>query len=191
MRGWPIVGWAALGVGVMVAAVSGAAGTDDAGLRAAIRATARSSAALFALAFAAAAGIRRRWRSPVSAWLLANRRYLGVSFAVSHFVHLLLILALVGWTFEGLLAEGGVVGVLFGGIGYGFLAAMTATSFDRTAAWLGPRAWRRLHLTGAWYLWGIFLITFGPNAGRSAPAALFTVVLLAVLVLRLQRTSAA
>ena len=25
---------------------------------------------------------------------------------------------------------------------------MTATSFDRSAAWLGPRAWRALHLVG-------------------------------------------
>jgi hypothetical protein len=154
-------------------------------LRAAIRATARSSATLFALAFAASA-LRRRWPSRLTGWLLGNRRYLGVSFAVSHGTHLLLIFALYGWSLAGVVAEGGIVGVLFGGIGYVFIAAMAATSFDRSAAWLGPSRWRRLHVTGGWYVWAIFFVTFAPNAARSWPAALFTAVLLAVLGLRLR-----
>jgi sulfoxide reductase heme-binding subunit YedZ len=29
---------------------------------------------------------------------------------------------------------------------------MTATSFDRTAAWIGPKAWRVLHTVGAYYI---------------------------------------
>ena len=29
-----------------------------------------------------------------------------------------------------------------GGIAYAFIVAMAATSFDRTAAWVGPAAWR-------------------------------------------------
>lgn len=45
-------------------------------------------------------------------------------------------------------------------IAYGFLVAMTATSFDRTAGWLGRRAWRVLHLVGSIYLWGAFFQAF-------------------------------
>jgi methionine sulfoxide reductase heme-binding subunit len=41
---------------------------------------------------------------------------------------------------------------VFGGLAYGFIAAMTATSFDRTAAWIGPKAWRALHTIGAYYI---------------------------------------
>jgi hypothetical protein len=42
---------------------------------------------------------------------------------------------------------------------------MTATSFDRTAAWLGPRNWRRLHLIGGWYIW----ISFAVAVGKRVP----------------------
>ena len=56
------------------------------------------------------------------------------------------------------------------------LAAMTATSFDRTAAWLGRRAWRVLHLVGSFYLWGAFVQAFFRRAlhapGYGLPLAL-------------------
>ena len=35
------------------------------------------------------------------------------------------------------------------GIGYAFIIAMAATSFDRSAAAIGPRAWRILQYFGA------------------------------------------
>ena len=38
---------------------------------------------------------------------------------------------------------------------------MAATSFDRTAAWLGPRKWRLLHLVGGWYIWISFAVAIG------------------------------
>ena len=50
-----------------------------------------------------------------------------------------------------------------GGMAYVFLAAMTATSFDRSAAWLGPRRWRLLHKTGMYYCWYIFFVSYLPR----------------------------
>jgi hypothetical protein len=179
--GWPLVGWAAIGVVAMVAWILAAAGVEQEGLRIVIRATARTSVTLFGLAFVASS-LHRIWPAAASRWLLRNRRYLGVSFAVSHFTHLLFIFALCGWSPAAVLREGGIVGVTLGGLGYVFLAAMTATSFDRTAAWLGPRRWRRLHTVGAYYLWIIFFVTFAPRVA----AVPFTLWLLAVLALRLQ-----
>ena len=46
---------------------------------------------------------------------------------------------------------------------------MTATSFDRTAAWLGPAQWRLLHLVGGWYIWMSFAVAIGKRLpqGRS------------------------
>ncbi len=125
----------------------------------AIRATARTSVVLFTLAFAASA-LRRRWPNAATAWLLRNRRQLGVSFAASHFVHLLLIIAVAGWTLEGFLTVRPMVTIVGGGLAYVFLALMTLTSFDTTAAWLGPRNWRRLHVTGGYYNWFIFAQSF-------------------------------
>lgn len=159
MNGWPIVGWATLAVTAIVAVILAAVGTDDAGLGMAIRATARTSVVLFSLAFTASA-LRRRWPTPATAWLLRNRRQLGVSYAVSQLVHLLLIVTVAGWTVHGFLTVRPTLAIVGGGLAYVFVALMTLTSFDRTAAWLGPRRWRQLHVTGAYYNWFIFAQSF-------------------------------
>ena len=184
--GWPLVGWSAAGIGLMAGALFAASGTGDAGLRLVIRATARTSVILFTLAITASA-LRRRWPTSATRWLLANRRYLGVSFGVSHFVHLLAILALTGWSVRGFFTEAGPVAGIAGGLGYVVLAAMVATSFDATADWLGPAAWRRLHTTGLYYLWFVFFATFAPQVPRvPLVAGPFTLLLLLALALRLR-----
>src|SRR5260370_42287646 len=55
--------------------------------------------------------------------------------------------------------------IVLAGAAYLFIAAMTATSFDRTAAWLGPRKWRLLPLLGGWYIW----IRFATAIGKRVP----------------------
>ncbi len=167
MNGWPIVGWATLAVAAIVAAILAVVGSDEAGLRMAIRATARTSVFFFSLAFAASA-LRRRWPNAATSWLLRNRRQLGVSFAASHLIHLLVILALCGWTWHGLVERTPTVTLVGGGIAYVFIALMTATSFDQSAAWLGPRRWQRLHTVGAYYNWFIFALNFFVLAFKSA-----------------------
>lgn len=167
MNGWPIVGWATLAVAAIVGLVLALVGTDEPGLRLAIRATARTSVVFFTLAFAASA-LRRRWPNAATSWLLRNRRQLGVSFASSHAIHLLMILWLCGWTWTGLVARTPTLTLVFGGIAYVFIALMTATSFDTTAAWLGPRRWQRLHTVGAYYNWFIFALNFFALAFKSA-----------------------
>ncbi|MFN8544051.1 MAG: hypothetical protein U0807_07590 [Candidatus Binatia bacterium] len=184
LAGWPLVGWTALAVGATAAEQLAANGAGAEGLRAVLRLTARVSLALFLLAFIAAP-LRRAWRVPLTAWLLANRRYLGVSFGVSHLVHLLAILQLTGWSAAGWFRQAGLVVGTIGGLGFVVLAAMVATSFDRTAAWLGPRAWSRLHRAGLYYLWVVFFLTDAPKAGTSAVAAVSTALTAAALGLRI------
>jgi len=183
-RGWSIVGWAALLVGVTVGSILALAGSGEDGLRIVIRATARISVVLFTAAFAARA-LARAWPTAGTRWMLANRRYLGVSFAVSHVTHLIAIFALGGWSLAGVVARSAITPVVLGGIGYAFLAAMTATSFDWSAAWLGPRRWSRLHTTGAYWLWSVFFVSFAPRVTQSPLYWPFAFVLLAALVLRL------
>jgi methionine sulfoxide reductase heme-binding subunit len=186
--GWPLVGWCAAGVAGMVAVLLGVAGTDEDGLRLVIRATARTSAVLFVLAFTASAA-RRRWPSRATRWLLENRRYVGVSFGVSHMAHLLAILALAGWSLREFFVRAGPVAGILGGLGYVVLAALLATSFDTTAAWLGPRRWQRLHRAGVWYLWFIFAATFAPATARSPLLyGTFTALLAVAAALRLAPT---
>ena len=62
---------------------------------------------------------------------------------------------------------------------------MAATSFDRTAAAIGPRAFRIQHLTGGYYLWFQFMVSFGKRIPDMPLYALFLVPLLAVMALRM------
>jgi hypothetical protein len=159
LTGWPIVGWSALIVATLCAAVFAAAGGGEAGWRAAIRLSAKTSLALFTAAFIASS-VRALWPNQLTRWLLANRRYLGVSFAASHAIHLFAIVALLRVAPDFQIDTATLIG---GGGAYVFLAAMTATSFDRSAAWLGARRWRLLHKTGMYYCWVIFFISYLPR----------------------------
>ncbi len=53
-----------------------------------------------------------------------------------------------------------------GSFGYVLLVLMTITSFDRTATWLGRKAWSRLHTTGMYVFWVIFATRATPVARR-------------------------
>lgn len=167
-EGWPIVAWSALGLASMAALLLAVEGPDEAGVRALIRATARTSLVLFLAAFLASSA-RRLWRSPATAWLLRNRRYLGVSFALSHGLHLLAIVGLARVWPDSFWEKTSLVTLLGGGLGYVFVAAMAATSSDAAVGALGMRRWKLLHRIGAWYLFGIFLLNYGP-AGFFSPA---------------------
>ena len=133
-----------------------------AGVRLVIRLTARISLGLFLAAFTASALVRT-WPSNTARWLLANRRWLGLSFAWSHLIHLLAIFALVRsdsalfWTLTN------PVSLTGGSITYLFIAAMAATSFNGAVRALGPHRWALLHRTGSWMIWLVFLIS---NAKR-------------------------
>jgi DMSO/TMAO reductase YedYZ heme-binding membrane subunit len=181
--GWAIVGWAAAAILVMEGSILTVLGAGEGGLRATIRASARTSAILFSAAFAASS-LHALWPGPPTAWLLANRRYLGVSFAFSHFTHLAAILTLVDVLPPGESRISPLTAIA-GGIGYLFVAAMTATSFDATAAWLGPRRWSALHKTGGYFVLIVFLLTFLPVQPPYAVHALFFLLLLATLGLRI------
>ena len=62
---------------------------------------------------------------------------------------------------------------------------MSATSFDRAAALIGPRAWRTLHLAGGYYLWLQFMVSFGTRAPAMPLYAAFLIPLLIVMALRM------
>lgn len=160
LEGGRVVAAASVALVAMVALVLALEGTGEAGLRAVIRWTARSSLALFLPAFVASS-LRRLWRAPASAWLLRNRRYVGLSFAVSHGLHLAAILALAATVPEAVFNPVTVVG---GGLGYAFIAAMAATSTDAAVRRLGARRWRLLHRTGMWVIFVIFAQSY---LGRS------------------------
>lgn len=144
IAGWRLVALAALilSIGALVLVTR----HDLDSIRLLIRLTARVSLGLFCLTFSASAA-NRVWPNGWTRWQVTNRRYLGLSFAVSHLIHALAISIFIG-RYVVQFHEVHPGSNLPGGIGYLFLLAMTVTSFDRTAALVGLRVWRALHATG-------------------------------------------
>ena len=159
-RGWAITGWNSVALLAMTALVLGAAGTGEDGVRMLIRATARSSALLFLIAFLARP-LRQLWRTDATAFALKNRRYFGVSMAVSHLIHGMAIARLL--TAFPSAYQVDATTLVGGGLGFVFIAAMAATSSDAAFEALGRARWQLLHRTGVWYLWVVFAFTFVPD----------------------------
>ncbi|MBN3968782.1 ferric reductase-like transmembrane domain-containing protein [Pseudomonas gregormendelii] len=122
--------------------------------RSAIRATARTSFALFLAAFTASA-FAVLVPSSFSKTLVRERRFIGLAFAFSHLVHALLI-----YTYGQLNPEfwpgRSTVGNIPGSVGYLFIVLMTLTSFKATTRLIGRRAWRTIHVSGIWVLAAVF-----------------------------------
>lgn len=151
-------------------------------LRLVIRTTARTSLVLFAMAFSASA-LATLYPNAWTAWQRRNRRSLGLSFATSHFIHLVALVALARVDNDLFWKLTNPANIVLAGAAYVLLAAMTATSFDGAVKWLGVRRWRLLHLVGGWYIW----ISFAVSVGKRLPQgpiywAMMALVLAAALV---------
>ena len=139
--------------------------------------TARVAAAYFLLAFSASALARLMPRARV---LVANRRYLGLAFALVHGVHGLLVVA---WaqTPEAALEPATLIG---GGLAYGLAAVMALTSNNASQRLLGAW-WKRLHTVGTYWLWFVFALTFSGRAFEPSVSQAFFLLLVAALLLRI------
>lgn len=131
---------------------------------------------LFLLAFTASS-LAVLWSGRPTRWLLANRRYIGLSFAYAMACHLTLVAYYLGRfgnhiNFRAELAD--VVGLLF-------LLAMTLTSFRAVSRHLSARSWRRLHKSGAYAIWLLMLYIF--QAGARGDRDLYHWAGIAVLLL--------
>jgi len=183
-QGWIIVGWAALALSAMVAVIIAIYGAGEEGARVTIRATARTSFVLFLIAFTATALVRF-WPGGVTKWARANRRYIGVSFAVSHAIHAIGIAALAYLTSGASIRETDIATLVGGLLAYLLIAAMVVTSFDRTTAMLGQKRWRILHVVGIYYIWMVFFFSYGGRAVVSIYYAPLALLLITAITLRL------
>ncbi len=180
VEGWRIVGLSALIIGIMLAVIWLIYGVDEIAMRLAIRATARTSCILFLCAFVASS-LRRLWPNIFTQWLLKNRRYFGLSMAVSHTYHA------IAWSGLWFATNGASPGFdPLGILGYVFLFLMTVTSFERSAAWIGQRAWKILHNAGIHYFWLAFTFEFSTKIFKSMLLYLpLTMLLVGAIILRL------
>ncbi|TNE60970.1 MAG: hypothetical protein EP335_18220 [Alphaproteobacteria bacterium] len=93
--------------------------------------------------------------SPGTRFLIRNRRYIGLSFALIHFTHLVLVLSNLAFTG----ASRPLITLLGGALAYLFIGLMALTSNTASVRRLGAKRWKQLHKTGMYYVWFIFLFT--------------------------------
>jgi sulfoxide reductase heme-binding subunit YedZ len=181
--GWRLVGIISAIIAAATLLFAAEDGFGVQGLRMALHFTARTSLILFLLAFSASS-LRRLWVSGATLWLLRNRRYLGLSFAASHLMHAIAIIAFATTQPAAFHEATSPATFIFGGIGYVLIIALAATSFDRTAAAIGPHAWKILHKTGVFYIWAQFTVSFVKHHDGTAIYWVFLSLLAGAMALR-------
>ena len=176
---WTIVATMAVLLAAVFAITWGTQGIAENNTRFLIRFTARSSCLAFLFAFIAAP-LQRRWSSPVSQWLSQNRRFLGLSMAVSHTYH-----AIAFSTLQIAIQHQPLHGDPLSILGYVFLIGMTITSFPTTAKAIGRKAWRVLHTAGMYYFWLAFALESGMRAMREWGYLVLTLLVTIALIIRI------
>jgi hypothetical protein len=159
--------WTAPALAVMVLAILAVQGAGEPGVRMAVRATARTSAALLCLALASHA-------LAVGHALVRRRAGLVRSLAVSHGLHLLVVLRLAWLTSgESLRARASVVNVAGSLLAY---AVLVAAFFRPEHRWVDR---------GLVWVWVAFLAAYAPRALREPlHYGPFVAALVAALMLR-------
>lgn len=152
--------------------------------RAAIQWSARISFSTFCLAFGANA-IHQFFKNSLTFWLLMNRKYLGISFAISHFLHLVW-LGMLQYSFHPVFTLAKKSAILAGSIAYLFLFGMFLTSFDTFASKLSKRKWKWLHTIGGYWIGGVFLSTYYKRAVTEPLHWAMVGILLILLLLRIK-----
>jgi len=183
IKGWKIVGATFVAMTVLVIAVFAMGGFSETATRLLVRNTAQVAVTFFLFAYAASS-LHSIFRSGWTTYLLKNRRYLGVSFALAHAIHFLMLVVLYVWFPDPFRAYLLPVTVIGGGIAYLFLLLMTVTSFDRTAALIGARAWSILHQVGGFYIWVLFTQAYIPRAWNDPGYIPLAAALVLVMLLR-------
>ena len=111
--------------------------------------------------------------------LAINRRYFGLSFSISHSVHLVALIYFFYTSNE----DPGTVSIIGGGLGYLLMYAMTLTSTDAMVKRIGIRYWKMLHIIGINYLMVIFFYTFVGSIIGTTVYSMYTIYVLAILLI--------
>ena len=184
IHGWKLFWVATILLVAMSAILLATTGIDSEGYRLVIRATARTSIIFFLGAFMASTMVKL-WPGRFSSWLRKNRRYLGLSFVMSHFIHLCAIITLATSDpalFATLSTKGSIIA---GTSGYIAITILAATSFDRIVKWMGARPWQRFHTAGTWFIWLSFVFTNGKRIPVSLWYALPVMILFITLATKI------
>ncbi len=133
-------------------------GFTEESTRQCIRLSAKVSVVLFSMAFAASA-VQGLLRNSLTFWWRMNRKYLGISFAIVHLLHLA-FLVLLQQCFHPVFTLAKTTSLFAGGMAYLFVVLMLLTSFERFSKYLSKKSWKLLHTVGGWWIWAIFASSY-------------------------------
>jgi methionine sulfoxide reductase heme-binding subunit len=177
---WEIVTLTSISVATTMLLLLFAHGLTETGVLLTIRATGRMSFPLF-LMLSLSGSLYKLIPTRSAYWLLANRKYLGLAFAIVYLYHALGFTTLIIMTREPNI-EG--LELILSIICYGFLVAMTVTSFRTIRRRISPWLWNSLHGIGMLFFWYFFLQEFMHRAEENPmlylPMALMTAAVLPI-----------
>ena len=119
------------------------------------RHTARISFAYFLLSFSASS-LHYFFSNTLTKFIRHQRRYIGLSFALAHTIHLVALTSF----FIVMEENPGIVTLIGGGLGYVLVYTMALTSNDNAVKKLGLKRWKQIHWFGANYIAVIFAFTY-------------------------------
>jgi DMSO/TMAO reductase YedYZ heme-binding membrane subunit len=169
-------------IAVMCLVLVLAYGFGPEGAHAVVRWTARTSLVMFVLAYASRPLVQLR-PTRTARDILAYRKWIGLSFAVSHGFHLLGIIAIM-WPAPGAFIRSQDPTIIVAVITFILLGAMAVTSNERIKKSMQPKTWKRLHRTGMHFAWVSFTATYAGAIAASAVYVAPTLVLLAIAGIR-------
>jgi sulfoxide reductase heme-binding subunit YedZ len=151
----------------------------------AIKWTARTSFFYFYLTFIASS-IYHFIPNRLTTYIVRHRRYLGLSFFVSHFIHLLLIIGLIFIVYNGNpQAFRSIIEFIPGGIVYVFIFLLALTSNNSSINFLGLRKWKQLHTIGSYLISFSFLNGFTSRISlEHLEYVLFSLIIIISYILR-------
>jgi DMSO/TMAO reductase YedYZ heme-binding membrane subunit len=172
----------AVGIAAMTVAILTQVSPLDIAAHTLVRWTARTSLALFTLAFAARPAVVL-WPRPRTKRLLAERKWLGLGFATSHAAHLAGIVIIASPDFGAFIRAQPPTNAV-AALTFLLLFAMAFTSIDRVRRAMPATAWKALHRTGMYFAWLAFTATYAGAIGASPAYVLPTAVLVGVVGMR-------
>lgn len=112
----------------------------------------------------AASSLHVLFPGPLTLWLLRNRKYVGLCFAVAMAWQGLFIFMMSTFFREYYFEDVYLLrNEIEGSTGYIFLAAMVATSFHAGRKHLSAKQWKLLHTSGIYFLWAYAFSTYWWN----------------------------
>ena len=155
---------------------------NEEAIRVLIRWSAKISASLFALAFAASS-LHHFFKVPIVTQLLKFRPHIGLAFAVVHTFHLLFLFGL-QYFFHPVFTLAASTSLLGGGLAYLLMFLMVFTTFPYFKSMLQTHQWKWLHLIGVYWIWLIFFRSYLKRVVYKGDDYLLFGILVVALLLR-------